>query len=866
MRTGLVMVMVGVVLSGSGCVESGRPAGSDLAINWQVVDNREDGFRSQLTVQNNSVYPLRASDRWSLFFTFVRFIDSESVSPSISIRNINGQFNELRPADGFEPLEPGESRSFEFDASDWATSQSDAPNGFYLVYRASDGSESPPEEIGIVTSGPFSEPEQTRRSPNDHLPVVTPAQRFRDNHELSLLSKDELGLMIIPTPASVTRGTGSVGVSPEWQIRYGDGLEEEAGYLASALEPTLNSRLFSGPGGSGAEVLNLETGPVRVGRTRLGTGAEAYRLRITAGQGISIRGSDPAGVFYGIQTLLSLIPPGDPAASNGPVEIPAVDVQDNPRFGYRGMHLDVARNFQSKDAVKKLLDLMARYKLNRFHFHLTDDEGWRLEIRDLPELTEVGSRRGHTLDESDRLFPSYGSGPDPDSPANHGSGFYSRQDFIEILRHARSRHIEVIPELDAPGHARAAIQSMEARALRLRKEGREEEAGRYLLSDPDDRSQYRSAQYWNDNVVNACLDSSYAFLEKVVDEIQVLYREARVPLTAIHVGGDEVPEGIWEGSPACRTLIAERDDLDSASDLPGEFLRRFAAILFERNLTMAGWEEIALSSAGEDSVRPPDPAFLDQGVRAYAWNSIWGWGGEDNGYRLANAGYQVVLCNASNLYMDMANEKDPAEPGFYWAGYVNTRRAFEFAPLNLYVSARLDLMGNPIAPGDLAGKARLNRQGRRNILGIQAHLWSETVIGVEAMEYMAFPKLLAVAERAWKSESAWERSSTISERDRLLEKDWNRFANLLGQRELRRLDTLLGGVSYRIPPPGAIVEGGLLKANVAFPGLMIRFTTDGTEPTMESPAYDQPVPVEGTVRLRTFNSQGRGSRTMTVSP
>ena len=164
----------------------------------------------------------------------------------------------------------------------------------------------------------------------------------------------------------------------------------------------------------------------------------------------------------------------------------ALRIVDAPRFGYRGLMLDVARNFQPKATVLRTLDLMAQYKLNVLHFHLTEDEGWRLEIPSLPELTSVGARRGHTLDSSAFLPPAFSSGPEIDQP--FGSGFYSRADYVEILKHAAARHIEVVPELEMPGHARAAIKAMEARARRLTQAGDAEGAGRYLLSDPEDRS------------------------------------------------------------------------------------------------------------------------------------------------------------------------------------------------------------------------------------------------------------------------------------------------------------------------------------------------------------------------------------------
>ena len=196
-----------------------------------------------------------------------------------------------------------------------------------------------------------------------------------------------------------------------------------------------------------------------IGKVDGQTSLEAYRLTIAADSGIAIVGNSAAGVAYGLQTLRDLLPlPGAEEPS-----LPELSITDAPRFGYRGFQLDVARNFQSKQVVFKWLDLMARYKLNKFHFHLTEDEGWRLEIAGLPELTSIGAVRGHSAKPGVRLQPAYGSGPDADDP--HGSGYYSRADYIEILRYAAARHIEVIPEIEMPGHPRPAAQACRARRV-----------------------------------------------------------------------------------------------------------------------------------------------------------------------------------------------------------------------------------------------------------------------------------------------------------------------------------------------------------------------------------------------------------------
>jgi hexosaminidase len=256
--------------------------------------------------------------------------------------------------------------------------------------------------------------------------------------------------------------------------------------------------------------------------------------------------------------------------------------------------------------------------------------------------------------------------------------------------------------------------------------------------------------------------------------------------------------------------------------------------------------------------------FLGNPPLAYVWNNVWGEEKSGTAYMLANAGYDVVMAQASNLYFDMPYSKDPEEPGNYWAGFVDTRQVYEFLPSNLYASARSDLMGHPIHPCiAFYGKEQLIEPGMSHIIGLQGSLWGEHMLGRSAMEYSLFPKLLALAERAWARQPVWE-SDCNGLNSAAFARDWNEFSNQLGQWELPRLSYLDGGFLYRIPTPGAVIEAGILKANVSFPGLPIRYTTDGYEPTAKSRTYISAVAVAETVKLRTFDPKGRGSRTSTI--
>jgi hexosaminidase len=235
------------------------------------------------------------------------------------------------------------------------------------------------------------------------------------------------------------------------------------------------------------------------------------------------------------------------------------------------------------------------------------------------------------------------------------------------------------------------------------------------------------------------------------------------------------------------------------------------------------------------------------------------------GYKLANAGYKTVLGNVTNLYFDLAYEKHPEETGYYWGAFVDTKKVYEFNPFNIYLGATEDKFGNPLDQEKIKSKVKISEQGKKNILGIQGQLWGENLKGEKVLEYMAFPKLIALAERAWAQEPAWAITTNDGQRNAALNSVWNKFSNTIGQKELPRLDYLFGGVSYRISPPGAEIKDGQLYASVEFPGLIIRYTTDGSEPVASSAVYTGPVGIKAeTVKLKAFTTTDRASRTVVV--
>jgi len=850
------------------------PEATDIQVDWEVIENSYQGknaFLSAFTITNHSTVPLTNGD-WIFYFNFGRMIAKDGLPETVVISHVNGDLFKMTPTAKFPSLKSatkGENGTVQagltipFISGDWAINESDAPAGGYFIYHDVEGYPSPALPVRTIGVKPFLTEKQTRRNKNDNVPVPTPKSRYETN---TLLTTDAPSLSIIPTPLHVQAGKSPVLLNSGFSIHYAPGLDKEAGFLALQLSGFLGleTLMKTSPGNQGgAAVILLQTGEVNI---KGNTSKEAYRLTIDGQTGIRVMGASDAGVFYGIRSLTALLPPEVFKSPQKEISLAGLVVEDAPRFPYRGLHLDTARNFQTKKTVKNLLNLMSFYKLNVLHFHLTDDEGWRLEINGLPELTEVGGFRGHVQKMKDVLYPSFGSGPDSDPDRSHGCGFYTRTDFIEILKYAHRLKIEVIPELDFPGHARAAVKAMDVRHRRLLLKGQRLEAEQYVLRDPDDKSVYRSVQFWNDNTVCVGRESVYDFLETVVDDIRVMYQRAGAPLTTIHIGGDEVPVGVWEKSPICAKLIKENKEVVDVHHLTAYFVKRFRQILKSRGLITAGWQEIALIDA-EDARPIPNPKFSGGDVLPFVWNNVWGWGKEDVGQRLANAGFPVVISYVTNLYFDLAYNKDPQEPGYYWSGFVDTRKAYELTPLDILKCASVDLLGNPLPLETLSKNVEsLSAEGTKNIRGIQGLLWSENTIGADVLEYQAFPKLLGLAERAWAAQPEWAQVTDRDRREQGLQIAWSGFARCLGERELPRLDFL--NVAYRIPLPGAVLEKGVLKANIAFPGLTIRYTTDGSEPDETSLLYSGPVMLpEGvkSVKLKAFTKNGRAGRTSPVT-
>ena len=771
-------------------IKTVSPSQVPVDITWSL--DSIDAASQQISyvtflIENNAGKDL-SSTNWTLHFNQLGGSPiMKSFPTDISVIHKTGDYFVLKPMALWQALPDGASKKISFALSGILDKFSESPKGIFIVIDGQ-ATNIPDAKINGINT-------EVLAANNPY----TDEDRYQDYSKLKILPKEKL-LPIIPSPSVYESKKG----------KYTVGSSMTVGGSLNAPKAIASLQRY-------ASKLDIKTStsnftPNISLKSSSAIPPESYIMDIDD-SGIVVQAADNKGAFYAMQSLAQLLITSQ-LENNGNIELDFCHIEDTPRFAYRGMHLDVVRSFHSKEAVKSVLDQMSFFKLNKFQFHITDDEGWRIEIPELPELTTIGAKRGYTEDERDHLFPFYGSGADPET--SYGSGYYTQEDYIDIIQYAHERNIEVIPEIDVPGHARAAIKAMSVRHDRLIAAGKTEEAKKYLLHDSEDKSKYTSAQGYRDNVECVCQEGTYNFMELALETMVDLHKKANVPLTTIHVGGDEIPHGVWTESPVCDDFIQSNTKLNKPADLQVYFFNKLKEVLNKHNLIMGGWEEVLLAhdEKGHNTTEI-NYEMIDDQTLAYVWNSKWGWGREDMVYKLANAGAKVIMCNSSSYYFDMAYDQNPNEVGLSWSGYSNSKTIYSTDPTNIFKLANLDLNLAPSDLSNIASKTSLTSSGRPNLLGIQAQLWSETINKEEYIEYLMFPKMFAFAERAWSSEGQWMKSQNLTEADQQFDVSWNVFANTIGQRGLPMINKAFDGVNHRSPQIGTSKEG---QKNIQFPG------------------------------------------------
>ncbi len=768
------------------------------------------------------------------------------------IEHINGDLHRITPDVAFVGFSAGETKTLNFIVRGLNLTEAKIMPNYYIV---AEGENVNSEARVIESTRLVIDPEtglelrpyavdisadQFHSSVNDKTPLANSRFLYQRNLANGVLNEPSQGARrLIPTPLKMLDSGADIKLLNGIAVKL-------YGLDRSALQVALDRLKLLGINESASGIVVAVTVDTDYQHGTNSNGA--YQLDISADK-ITIMAADHSGAFYGLQSVAGLV-------SIGSASIPEVAIVDQPRYDYRGMHVDVGRNFHSKQFLLDLMDQMAAYKLNKLHLHLGEDEGWRLQIPGLPELTEVGSKRCHDPEENTCLLMQLGADVSGAGPLD---GFYSRTDYIELVAAAAARHIQLIPSFDMPGHSRAVIKSMEARYRTFMAAGDKVAAEQYLLSDLNDKTEYQSIQYYSDNTINACMESPYVFLAKVIDEIKLMHEEGGQPLTVYHIGADETA-GAWKDSPLCQAFFANNKfGVKNEQDLGAYFIQRVSNLLLEKDITVAGWSD-GLSHTG--------PEQMPKKVQSNIWD-VLPWAGVTEANKQANRGWDVVLSTPDALYFDFPYEATPKEGGYYWATrHLNTQKLFNFMPGNLAAMAEVykDTQENNFIITD---KVPLHKGVEW--AGISGQIWSETIRSDEAVEYAVFPRLLALAERAW-HKPEWELrykfegatySATSGYFSEYLQSardaDWQQFANTLGHKEFAKLDA--AAIQYRIPTVGAVIELGQLKANVSFPGLAIEYRV--LKGLWQS--YVGPVTVNGAVEVRAISADGiRRGRSMLV--
>lgn len=797
----------------TGC-KSSVEVKSPVSLTWEMgtAKVKPGYYENSFTLKNISDTPLGKD--WIIYYSQLpREILQEESSP-VRVELVNANFFRMYPAENFKPLAPGDSLIVTFCCTNGLTKISHAPEGTYWVSQI-DGKQGTPLPVEL-TIHPLLFSESESRYPAPDKIYVSNQLLFN----IAQLRQTD----IFPSVKKVIPGSDeeSLVIKEMVGLAFHDDFANEAKLLKEKLVNLYNLEVVA----DAPVTVHLDYLP----KQEVAVNDEYYRMDVKA-DGIHISASTAHGIFNGTQTLLSLL-----KGQKAPFTLETVSIQDYPDLPYRGQMLDIARNFTTVENMKKLVDVISSYKLNVLHFHFSDDEGWRLEIPGLEELTSVGARRGHTTDERECLYPGYDGNYDPNANTS-GNGYYTREEFIDLLRYAAERHVRVIPEIESPGHARAAIVSMKARYNKYINTD-PEKAKEYLLSDAQDTSRYVSAQSYTDNIMNVALPSTYRFMEKVISEVVAMYKEAGVPLATIHLGGDEVPDGAWMGSPVCQAFMNERG-MTNAHELSEYYITKMAGYLQKFDLQFSGWQEAALGHP-----EATDQYLNQRAAGIYCWNTVPEWESDEIPYQIANKGYPVILCNVNNFYMDLAYDAHPDERGLLWAGYVDESKSFSMLPYSIYRSSRTDMAGNPVNL-DIAGKGKttLTALGKERIVGVQAQLFAETIREFQWVEYYIFPKILGLVERGWNTHPAWENLSGEKEQQ-AFNRDLALFYSKVSDREMPYWASR--SINFRLPHPGLCIKEGMLYANTPIRGGEIRYTTDGTEPTLQSALWQAPVACDAT--------------------
>jgi hexosaminidase len=581
---------------------------------------------------------------------------------------------------------------------------------------------------------------------------------------------------IIPKPAEMTVQTGSFRLAKGTTIITSSTdkrLADCARWFANGIQPATGFKLKSRQGsaaGANTIFLQLAQDPQLI--------QDAYTMKVKPDR-VEIRAAGTGGIFYGLQTLLQLLP-----AEIGSVlrltdivwDAPCVTIRDEPRFAWRGMHLDVSRHFFPKDFIKTYIDMLAMHKMNVFHWHLTDDQGWRIEIKKYPRLTQVGAWR------VDREQDEWnGRAPQKEGEKASYGGFYTQDDIREIVRYAEERNITIVPEIEMPAHCTAALAAYPEYSCT---------GGPFTVTP---------GGLWPlSDIFCAGNDATFAFLQDILGEVCALF-----PSTYIHVGGDEADKARWKQCAKCQARI-RAEHLKGEDELQSYFVRRIEKYLQTVNRHLIGWDEI-----------------LEGGLAPEA--TVMSWRGMDGGIAAAKLNHDVVMSPGSHCYFDHAQGRGESEPAGM-GGWAPLSKVYDFEPV----------------------PAELMPEQVKHVLGAQGNVWTEYMPTPRIVQHMTLPRMAALAEVVWSPKKA---------------RDWSDFAKRIDamamRYEVRSWNFARSAWMVQFTTtPDTVARNLRLALTTELPVPSIRYTTDQSDPSADSPAFTTPITVEKTTTFRAVGFDG----------
>ena len=599
--------------------------------------------------------------------------------------------------------------------------------------------------------------------------------------------KIDVEALLVPTPVSIVQGNGSFHINASTKINVStpDASARRVGeFLAGKLREATGFPITLPPH---LTKITPTSGIIFSLTDDSSLGAEGYKLTVNTKQ-ILISAHKPAGLFYGMQSLLQLLPKeieGKVVATNVDWQVPVCTITDKPRFGWRGLMFDVSRHFFTKQEVKDFIDEMVKYKYNLLHLHLTDDEGWRIEIKGLPRLTEVGAWNVKKEGYFGTFIP-----PTADEPIDYG-GFYTQDDIRELVKYAADRFVNILPEIDVPGHSLAAIVSYPELSCTADAVNYRVRSGEEII----DWSKGTPPIALIDNTLCPANEKVYEFLDKVMTQVAELF-----PFEYIHIGGDECSKNFWEKSDAVKALM-KKEGLKNMEEVQSYFVKRLGKIVESKGKKFIGWDEI-----------------LEGGLAPSA--AVMSWRGMKGGIEAAKMKHEVVMSPTDFAYLDYMQGDPFIESKVY--ATLRLKKAYEFEPLPTGVDPKY-------------------------IKGGQANLWTEQIYNTRYLQYMLWPRGMAIAEAVWSPKA---------------KRDWNDFAARVEKQfprfdeaEVKYAPSLFDPIFKVSKTPNGQLK---IELNTEVEGLDIHYSFDNSFPDNFYPTYKSPLtPPKDAVMLKVITYRGK---------